>query len=25
LTILLVGGLIPFWLFIWFKINSIIR
>jgi len=25
LTILLVGGLIPFWLFIWFKINSIVR
>jgi serine/threonine-protein kinase len=24
-TILLVGGLIPFWLFIWFKLNSIIR
>lgn len=24
LTILLVGGLIPFWLFIWFKLNSII-
>ena len=25
LTILLVGGLIPFWLFIWFKLNTIIR
>lgn len=24
-TILLVGGLIPFWLFIWFKLNTIIR
>lgn len=25
LTVLLVGGLIPFWLFIWFKINTLIR
>jgi serine/threonine-protein kinase len=25
LTLLLVGGLIPFWLFIWFKLSMLIR